>query len=307
MTLFAFIGGCVTDRDRAPQGQVGTIEIKQTPRDSFLTFDAVVGEAGESRRLSFVIDTGAEVSGILSESGAGLTPTGIAVPVIGLHGGRLDGKVVRSLLRSPGGGNLFGDDQPVGAEMVVLPPGARLPGRTEALLGIDFLTTNSSFLDIAERTLGAKGQSPPARRTGFGFSADLLRSSSVGSELLFVTCEYRGTQLVWLLDTGASQTLLSQKTAEKIGALGTGKISHLVDSGGHRVALRHSVVRDTRWGSPGRNLGILPVGITELPHLRNFRLADGSPIDGVIGIDMLTRRAEWIDFQSDTLWLNFAQ
>jgi len=297
------LSGCALVEPSAPPAEVGTISLERSSRESFLIFRSEIGEGAATRTIRFVIDTGAEVSGILDESAAGLTPTGAAVSLIGLHGSRLDGKVVRSQLRSPEAEDLFGDQQPVGAEMVVLPRGARLPGNTQALVGIDFLRTNASYLDVGKATLAAKGKSTSRRE---GVAVDLLRSSGEGGDLYFVACDYRGTRLLWLLDSGASQTLLSQSAAEKIGALGLGKVSYLVDSGGHRVAVRHSVLRDTHWGKPGNDglsLSSLPVGITELPHLGKIFLSDGSSIDGVIGIDMLTAQNAIIDFQWNTLWL----
>jgi len=295
------LGGCTTPVSKAPQLEAGKIGLERTSRDSFLTFQSVIGPGSTGQKIHVVVDTGAEVSGILGDRARGLTPTGAAVSVIGLHGGRLDGKVVRSPLRSPNGDNLFTDEQPVGAEMVVLPSGARLPGDTQALVGIDFLGTNAGYLDVGKAILAAKAT---VRGPQSGVRLDVFRCAVSSSELRFVACEYRGTVLVWLLDTGASQTLLSRSTAEKIGVSGIGMVSHLIDSGGHRVALRHSALRNTRWGKANHGLKSLPVGITELPHLRDFRLADGSPVDGVLGIDMLTRQAAVIDFRSDVMWLN---
>ena len=297
------VGGCVAPWGSVPQTPVGTIGLKRTLNESLLTFEAMIGEGPMSRTVHFVVDTGAEVSGILGEHAHGLTPTGAALPVIGLHGGRLDGIVVRSPLRSTSGGNLFGDRQAVGAEMVVLPPRARLPGRTQGLVGIDCLKANTSYLDVAKKQLAAR---PMTFRSPGGVAVELLSGSSHGGDLLLVAGEYRGQRLVWLLDTGASQTLLSQRTAEKIGLRGIGKVSHLIDSGGQRVAVRHSMLRNTRWGKAGHSLSTLPVGITELPHLEAVRLGNGSSIDGVLGIDMLIRCAAVIDFQSDEMWLNLS-
>jgi hypothetical protein len=109
---------------------------------------------------------------------------------------------------------------------------------------------------------------------------------------LFVRATVDGKPAVFVVDTGASITALTQLGAAKLGVTASGR--EVVNGG----TVATSVVRSL--SIAGVDYANVRVAIVNVPAARRL----GSRIDGILGLDVLTRSDVVIDLARDTLHLH---
>ena len=132
-----------------------------------------------------------------------------------------------------------------------------------------------------------------------GYSRIDLRRSSTGQ--LLATVRIGGQDMLMILDSGASGTVVDGKAAKRAGladlvagegAAGAGGRleTHFVDVGS--VLVGDVVAQVSR------------VSVMDLSHVNDQLLAMGeSPVDGVLGSDVLTQHAALIDYEAPSVYL----
>lgn len=266
----------------------------------------------ERRRVRLVVDSGAEVSGLLPAVAIGLPSAGDRIAVRALHGGGLDGVVVSAGLM-PWAGD-FGNAESSSlsppprsllsprASFVVFPQGTRLPDRVEGLLGADFLMSERIAIDVGRGYLLPSPASPPQAGTGW-MKLGLLPGAGDNSALSFLPMSVGRQSLVWLVDCGAESTLLSQAAARRLGLAVSParRKNELVDVGGGRVAFGKTVLKGAVWGDA--TLPKLSVGVAPMGNLLELDVVGAAAVDGVLGLDVLQRYDAILDLPERSLWV----
>jgi predicted aspartyl protease len=264
---------------------------------------AVIGRNTHRQRVDLVVDTGAEISGLLETAAIGLPEGWERVEVHTLHGGSLDGTTVK--------GGVF--PWPVALEpgvlesmpetsFVVFPGSANLPGKTNGLLGADFLLSERIAVDLGGARLLPSPASVPAPRDSW-VRLDLLAAAGRGNPLHFLRMKVGGETFTCLVDSGAERSLLTREAAMRLGikVSRSGQNTQLVDAGGGRVSLGRAKLKNPTWGAyriPSFGVGVAPMG-----NLRRLRTMDGGSVDGVLGLDFLERYSAIIDLPARALWV----
>ncbi len=263
----------------------------------------------ERRRVRLVVDSGAEVSGLLPGVAIGLPSAGERIEVRALHGGGLDGVVVHAGLLpwAADFGNAGPSSSPRSlisprASFVVFPQSTRLPDRAEGLLGADFLMSERIAIDVGRGYLLSSPASPPQAGTGW-MKLSLLLGASDNSSLSFLPMSVGGKSIVWLVDCGAESTVLSQTAARRLGLAVSPppRKSELVDVGGGRVAFGKTVLKGAEWGDT--TMSKFRVGVAPMANLQQLDVVGGAAVDGVVGLDILQRYDAILDLPERCLWV----
>ena len=269
-----------------------------------LTLDAaVIGVNRHSQRAKLVVDSGAEISGLLESVAIGLPEGQERIEVRTLHGGNLDGMTVSAgIFPWPGVSDPGVLESMPETSLVVFPGSANLPGRSNGLLGADFLLSEKIAVDIGGARLMPSPASVPAPR-GSWVRLDLLTGAGPESPLRFLKMSIGGETLVWLVDCGAERSLLRREAVVRLGIRESrsGQNTELVDAGGERVFLGYVKLKNARWGA--HSFRSLVVGVAPMGNLRRMRVSGGRPVDGVLGFDFLELHSAIIDLPARALWV----
>lgn len=272
--------------------------------NGLLTLDAaVIGKNGQLQRANLVVDTGAEISGLLEVVAIGLPEGRERVEVHTLHGAKLDGMTVRAgvfpwpVALQPGV-----LDAMVETSFVVFPGSANLPGRSNGLLGADFLLEHRIAVDLAEARLLPSPASVPVSSHSWG-RLDLLTASAAGDPLRFLQMNVAGGTVVWLVDCGAARSVMTRDAAARLGirVSRSGQNTQLVDAGGGRVELGRAKLKNI--SSSDYRFPNFGVGVAPMENLRQLQTFGGKRIDGVLGLDFLQRHGAMIDLPARALWV----
>ncbi len=186
-------------------------------------------------------------------------------------------------------------------------PGLRgIPGRAQGLLGVNALRKSGALLDIGNRRIITPGSAaarvlPSGSDAGSGWEA-LPFIEAEGRGQVFVRSTYGGRDLIWMVDSGATSTVLSLTTAHMVALKTKRSRATLTDGGGGSTQLHSANLRGIRWGK-----GMVvdqPVYVGALPSLGSYALSTGDPVAGLVGMDFLNRHSGIIDFSDNRLFLN---
>jgi len=263
-------------------------DLKLTVARDFLLVPVTLDRA----RALLVVDTGAETSTITPEAVARLKlrRDGGHATLVGVAGA-LQSETVRLQWLDLGGIVWPEPSLSVGA----LPPfpGAEPP--VAGLLGADLLARYDVELDIPSRRMALYsvtgcGQYPPAGET------DALPLSRTGSGLVFVSAMVDGQPVRALLDTGARTTLLSRRTAARLGVSGDMLTDDPTRSGVGiglaDVTVHRHRFNEVRLGSVVARRMVVDVVDLHLPG-----------VDMLLGMDFLASHQVWISYATGRLFL----
>lgn len=142
--------------------------------------------------------------------------------------------------------------------------------------------------EVLERTLGATGYS----------RIDLHRS---GTGQLLAAARLGGEDLLMILDSGASATVVDQASAQRLGLTELVAGEGAAGAGG-RLETHVVDVGSVSFGDVA--VPVEKVFVMDLSHVNDQLLAVGErPVDGVIGSDILSQRAALIDYSGPCLYL----
>ncbi|UCC74700.1 MAG: clan AA aspartic protease [Gemmatimonadota bacterium] len=135
-----------------------------------------------------------------------------------------------------------------------------------------------------------------------GYIRVLLERTSIGQ--LLVQARVNGQPMNMILDTGASHTLLHREAAKRIGVERHASSCEATGAGGSSETATASL-REFRLDEI--SLGPRTVPVIDLGGV-NARLESAglSPVDGVLGVDVLGEADAVVEFEHATLFLKLA-
>ncbi|HEX8372915.1 MAG TPA: pepsin/retropepsin-like aspartic protease family protein [Chthoniobacterales bacterium] len=249
----------------------------------------------EGRRVKFIIDSGAGISGIDQRLARSLDlpspPSRSGVPSHVVVNGRKVRMAMVSGLRA--GPMNFGS-----APMCVFPPG--LLGDGDGLLGSDLLRRYKAVLDCGSAQLTFKTSVDstsglPAKLRSAGYRS--VKLTDRGGNL-FVPCRLQGEDFSLLVDTGAFVTLLQREKLTRLG----------IPS--RKTGMRHSIVFGESSGirsvhPEDHQLTVAGIPVNMVVGASSHSMFDkkmGSRGLGMLGTDVLQRHGAIIDFDSMLLY-----
>jgi hypothetical protein len=271
-----------------------------------LILDAgLVGDRGQRQRASLIIDSAAEISGLLEAEASVLPEGNERVSVAALHGGGLNGRTVMA--------GVFAwpprDEPRVLSALpknpfVVFPSRARLPGGANGLIGADFLMREKIAIDVGNACLVPTPLATPyVDGDDEWLSLPMLAGAGDNHLLRFLLTTVGDQVVVWLVDSGAEKTLLTELAAARlnIGVFRSRRNTELVDAGGGRVSLGQAVMKATNWGA--HRMREFSVGVAPMKNLQRLGVSGGHRVDGILGLDILAKHYAIIDMSGQRLWL----
>lgn len=228
------------------------------------------------RRISLLLDTGAQAMLITPETAAALS-----LPLAGMTriygtGGSQEVPLVRLPGLRLGGAPMPDQTAPVATLPVALPSDPPLAG----LLGASLLARFDLDLDVPGGTvsLAIPSDCPPPV-TGTRLAMEVSRAGEP-----FVVVTINGQRLLALLDTGSRATLIRTETARRLGLDAPISANTARGVDGARHPLAHLRVRLALGDEPPVDT---PVSVTPL------QLEHG---DMLLGLDQMLRRRLWIGY-----------
>ncbi|UCC48896.1 MAG: retropepsin-like domain-containing protein [Gemmatimonadota bacterium] len=135
-----------------------------------------------------------------------------------------------------------------------------------------------------------------------GYVRVLLERTSIGQ--LLVQARVNGQPMTMILDTGASHTLLHREAAKRIGVEGRASSCEATGAGGSTETLTASL---EEFGLNEIPLGPKTVPVIDLGSVNaKLESAGVSPVDGVVGVDVLGEANAVVEFEHATLFLKLA-
>jgi predicted aspartyl protease len=263
-------------------------DLKLTVARDFLLVPVTLDRA----RVLLVVDTGAETSTVTPEAAARLKlrHDGGHATLVGVAGA-LRSESVR-LRRLDLGGIVWPEPS---LSVAALPsfPGVEPP--VAGLLGADLLARYDVELDIPGRRMALYsvtdcGQYAPAGETG------AVPLSRTASGLVFVSAVVDGQPVRALLDTGARTTLLSRRTAARLGVSGDMLADDPTRSGVGiglaDVTVHRHRFNEVRLGPVVARRMLVDVADLGLPG-----------VDMLLGMDFLAAHQVWISYATGRLFL----
>ena len=187
------------------------------------------------------------------------------------------------------------------------------------ILGLDFLKRNFCIIDCGGSTIYFRGAKPTPDQAN-AIAESLRRSGFTelpfhGTHRIKVTAALNGKPVKWLVDTGASFTVLAEATRAtmKIPIMRadssesflptalTGRFGGLTQDGlgtheVHALEISDFTIADRDWGR-------VYIASHDLIFTDGKKLSESDDLQGILGADLLRSHGAVIDLSSDTIWL----
>jgi predicted aspartyl protease len=183
--------------------------------------------------------------------------------------------------------------------------------RYDGQMGLDALSGLGSLVDVQQGLLWLPGKNAPNARPGGigplgirpGLGHDALPLKQAGRlPHLILTSDWNGHRLTWVVDTGAEVTVLAQDAVRRHGIPSRQTRTNIIDASGDHAPISVSVLRNVQFNS--LTVSDFEVAVTDLSTVRkHFRDSQGRPVDGIIGMDFLTKSSALLDSASRILYI----
>ena len=182
-------------------------------------------------------------------------------------------------------------------------------------VGLDALSATGALIDISAAQMWVPGprselgRNPQLKELGprSGLGNKVLRLGTAGRlPHLLLQGELEGRLVTWVVDTGAEVSVMAAESFERFNIPSRATNSRMIDASGDRIALRHARLENLKFG--GVNIAVFDFSVAPLGQVRQyFRDANGRPVDGILGMDFLTKGAALLDSGSGLVYIGQPQ
>lgn len=183
--------------------------------------------------------------------------------------------------------------------------------RYDGQMGLDALGGLGSLIDIPSGQLWLPGPNSPnstprgikalGPQPGLGYDALPLTNAGRLPHLVLES-NLKGNRLTWVVDTGAEVTVLSHASAKRLGIPTTQTRTNIIDASGDHAPISAATLQNLRFRS--LIVSEFQVAVTDLSTVRkHFRDSRGRSVDGILGMDFLTKSNALLDSASRLLYI----
>jgi predicted aspartyl protease len=183
--------------------------------------------------------------------------------------------------------------------------------RYDGQMGLDALAGLGSLIDVQAGILWLPGQNAPNTTGGAvrplglrnGLGHDALPLGNAGRlPHLILESSWNGHRLTWVVDTGAEVTVLAQDAVRRHRIASRKTNTSIIDASGDHAPISVANLANVQFNS--LVVTDFEVAVTDLSTVRkHFRDSRGRPIDGIIGMDFLTKSSALLDSASRLLYI----
>ncbi|MDB4500012.1 retroviral-like aspartic protease family protein, partial [Akkermansiaceae bacterium] len=112
----------------------------------------------------------------------------------------------------------------------------------------------------------------------------------------------QGVPVSWVVDTGAEVSVMAAESFDRFNLQSYATNSRMIDASGDRIPLRHARLQNLIFGQV--KVSVFDVSVAPLGTVRKyFRDSTGRPVDGILGMDFLTKGQALLDANSGLIYL----
>ncbi len=178
-------------------------------------------------------------------------------------------------------------------------------------IGLDALAATGALVDIPSGQMWIPDLEPSRpHRMGplpLGVRSDLgkqiFRLGTTGRlPHLILTGTLQGVPVSWVVDTGAEVSVMAAESFDRFNLQSYATNSRMIDASGDRIPLRHARLQNLIFGQV--KVAVFDVSVAPLGTVRKyFRDSTGRPVDGILGMDFLTKGQALLDANSGLIYL----
>ena len=178
-------------------------------------------------------------------------------------------------------------------------------------LGLDGLNGLSGLVDVPRASLWVPG--PNSAQARSGNNRPLGEVKNLGTKVLhlkragnlphlLLTGMVNGRRTTWVVDTGAEVTVMGAESFKQFGLPSYKTDSNIIDASGDKVGIRMAELQNVYFD--GVLVKRFHIAVAPMKAVREvFRDSSGRPVDGIIGMDFLTKGNALLDTKSRLLYL----